>query len=514
MTRGSNRGNRFLGTSPMNFRRGTLFASLMEGTEDEGTVEVGLSEDQRSRHLHILGRTGSGKSKFLEALIRQDIRAGRGFLLLDPKGDLYRAVLGYIIGEFRDGRNLILVDQNEPDYTAGLHYLYEPGRTPEFLANRAMAGLSRVFGDEEAGITLRNWLPDLLKALIEADLPLADGRAFIDDPNFRAAVVKRLRDPALRQVWEQYEQNKRSQGAVELAVRNRLRPLDSGELRVLLGQTQTTLDWGTILARGQWVLVNLEAHRVSFQSQQMLGVMLLHQIIEAARRVPEKRRRRFYVYCDEFQNFICEDFARALEEMRAFELSFVLVHQHLAQLREASGRMLTAVLSQPGVRVVFNPGNYADAQVLARELFATMPEDPYRMTRYDAKTLLQLGDRQAWRHVRGQEPVLFHTPEVVDVDVGKGFLDYRRGLALKRCVRPRAEVEAEIKARREELRRRNPPRPLVTEAPPKRETPSPSSISCNMDSSSRNAGEPPSTIREPDVAGPLALVDEGLEEIA
>src|ERR1039457_1000426 len=58
------------------------------------TVPVYLIADQRVRHTHIIGSSGTGKSSLLFNLIRQDIENGEGVGVLDPHGDLINQILG------------------------------------------------------------------------------------------------------------------------------------------------------------------------------------------------------------------------------------------------------------------------------------------------------------------------------------------------------------------------------------------------------------------------------------
>src|SRR5574341_922588 len=158
---------------------------------------ITLSEEERKRHMHIVGRTGRGKSKLMESMIRQDILKERGVLLLDPHGthedSPYQGVLRWMADNRLD-RQLYLIDLNERAWAPGLNYLSEPGMTNAWVADRARDGISKVFGgeDQSAMPLLWGWLPTLLHALADAGYPLAEGRAFVDDAAFRAAVVSSI----------------------------------------------------------------------------------------------------------------------------------------------------------------------------------------------------------------------------------------------------------------------------------------------------------------------------------
>jgi hypothetical protein len=78
-----------------------------------GGRPVALTPADARYHLHVLGSTGAGKSTLLTNLIVGDITAGRGTVVIDPKGDLVTDVLDRIPAEAA-GR-VVLID---PDDTA------------------------------------------------------------------------------------------------------------------------------------------------------------------------------------------------------------------------------------------------------------------------------------------------------------------------------------------------------------------------------------------------------------
>src|SRR3954454_15205047 len=79
-----------------------------------------LSPDDRRTHMHVIGSSGSGKSKFLEHLMRQDLDHRQGFCLIDPHGTLYKAVLDYASHHVLD-RNVIPLNLSEPGDIIGFN---------------------------------------------------------------------------------------------------------------------------------------------------------------------------------------------------------------------------------------------------------------------------------------------------------------------------------------------------------------------------------------------------------
>jgi hypothetical protein len=85
------------------------------------TVPVFLTADQRVRHTHIVGSSGTGKSSLLLNLIRQDIENGEGVAVLDPHGDLIDQILTIIPAERID--DVVLVNPSDVEFPIGFNIL-------------------------------------------------------------------------------------------------------------------------------------------------------------------------------------------------------------------------------------------------------------------------------------------------------------------------------------------------------------------------------------------------------
>src|SRR5688500_12360329 len=82
-------------------------------------------QHRRGTHTHVIGGSGTGKSKFLEWLIRRDIRNGAGLCVIDWHGKLYSDVLRYCayhgVGRPGDFRSVVLLNPSEPDFVTGFN---------------------------------------------------------------------------------------------------------------------------------------------------------------------------------------------------------------------------------------------------------------------------------------------------------------------------------------------------------------------------------------------------------
>lgn len=352
---------------------------LILGTNILNGRFVFLSEEDRESHIHIIGSTGTGKSKLMEHMIRSDIDRRRGLCLVDPHGDLYQEILKYLVRKRLDQREVILIDPNDEEWAVGLNFLeYDPNlRSPSSHASEVMKGIAKVFGDENTDILprLQRWERNALIPLIERKLTLIELFDFIHpkDPTFRRLVLREVRDYYLKKEWELFDRtNPRDRLTYVEAVLNRANKFAGGrEIRRIFGQINSTINFREAMDQGKIILCNLASNKLSQEEQRMLGVVIVDKIVQAAKSrvdIPERKRRPFYFYLDEFGQFVSEDIARALQELRKFKVFLILAHQELEQLRTESPKVYSAVMSEPQIRISFRISR-EDAEIMAKEMF-------------------------------------------------------------------------------------------------------------------------------------------------
>jgi len=354
-------------------------AGFILGTNVLSGEPVFLSEKDRQSHIHIIGTTGAGKSKLMEHMIRSDINQGKGLCLVDPHGDLYQEVLKYVVRKRLDERKVILIDPNDEQWAVGINFLeYDPSlRSPSSHASEVMKGIAKVFGDENTDILprLQRWQRNALIPLIERKLTLVELFDFVNpnDPIFRRILLEEIDDYYLRKEWELFDKAPKSERLSYIeAVLNRANKFAGGrEIRRIFGQINSTVNFREAMDQGKVVLCNLASNKLSQEEQRMLGVVIVDKIVQAAKSrvdIPERKRRPFYFYLDEFGQFVSEDIARALQELRKFKVFLVLAHQELEQLRQESPKVYSAVMSEPQVRISFRISR-EDAEIMAKEMF-------------------------------------------------------------------------------------------------------------------------------------------------
>lgn len=350
--------------------------ALLGHREDGKPVRI--HEDERRVHMHILGASGQGKSKFLEHLLRQDIDAGRGFLLVDPHGELFEDVFQYLCAAKPASwilKHAVVIDPGARGRLPGIDYFArDPCEPPGVQAKRIMEVIAKAHGEEnlEDKPQLSEYLDLTLQAMLMADCRFPELFDFADpaDSRFRASCVCRLPPGFVRSFWEGFEEATPKEKRELLApVRRRaLRFMSTPALLHMFG-AQGTVNFSQILAENKIVLVNLGGLYDRY-SKRLLGAVILGSIIEAARRRGKSQKwRPYHVALDEFGQFVTEEMADGLDEMRGFGLSFILAHQHLAQLKEESGRVFDSVLTNAKIKVVFGGLSREDAEIMGAEVF-------------------------------------------------------------------------------------------------------------------------------------------------
>jgi DNA helicase HerA-like ATPase len=84
-------------------------------------------------------------------------------------------------------------------------------------------------------------------------------------------------------------------------------------------------------------------------------------------RVEEKKRKDFYLYVDEFQNFATPSFAQILSEARKYKLNAILAHQTTSQIEDKS--LIDITLANTGTVICFRTANPEDEKLLLPQFY-------------------------------------------------------------------------------------------------------------------------------------------------
>lgn len=359
--------------------------------------QFGIKRDDRRRHMYVIGKTGMGKSTLLQNMIESDIKSGKGVAVIDPHGDLVESILTYI--PKNRVNDVIWFDPSDKDFPISFNMLDTKSEEERQLS---VSGLMSVFNKmwpEAFSGRMEYILRNTLLALTEAggNSMLGIMRIFIDD-EFRKKTMEHVDDQLVKAFWEgeyvSWSDKYRTEAIA--ALQNKIGQLLSTPLiRNIVGQVNSKLDVRHAMDTGKIILMNLSKGRLGEDNSAFLGSMFVTKFqLDAMSRadIPEKDRRDFYLYVDEFQNFATESFATILSEARKYRLNLTVAHQYVGQLlMEGNNTTLKdAVFGNVGSIVSFQVGS-DDAEPLSEQFEEmVLPKDILSLPKYHAYMRLMI----------------------------------------------------------------------------------------------------------------------------
>lgn len=347
-----------------------------------------LSEDDRRRHIYLIGKTGAGKTSLLHALAVQDLEAGRGFAFLDPHGDEALRLLDHVPRHrSNDVAYFNPADRDRPVTLNVLEAAPDGEQTREFIASGVVSAFHHIWRD--------SWGPRLEHFLRNAVLALMDtpGETLVGIPMmllsqpYRDRIIRRIENPHVRLFWthefasypDSYKRE--AMGPVLNKIQSFL--VYEG-ISNIIGHPVSSFDIRHHMDHGRILIANLSKGRIGEDAANLLGSLLVTKIHLAAMSradVPERERRDFALYADEFQSFTTSSFATALSEARKYRLSLVLAHQYLDQL---APELQAAVLGNVGTIAGFRTSAKDVRNRLADELYPVQFEHITGLQNYEA----------------------------------------------------------------------------------------------------------------------------------
>jgi hypothetical protein len=372
---------------------------------------LGLSRSSRDKHLYVCGGTGTGKSKFLENLIRQDIlnwrKSGCGLLVLDPHGSLYDNLINWLAWSGLD-RPIIPIDLRQDDWVVSYNLVRRRELAdPAVLIDNLVDAMAYVWGQRGTDETplFARWAGNIIRTLYEKNLALTDAEHLIDqvEKRTRNALTANLEHKPSRQDWRFADKLSPKDFEAQIgSTINRLRRfIHNKTLRSIFGLPNVSLDLRKALDDGAIILVSLatERARISKENAELFATLLLNDLWTAA----QERGKRdgvkpFYVYLDEFQRFVTPTISDNLDEARGFGLHLTMAHQFPNQLLdrgESGQRVYHSIMENAASKVVFRLQHDENLSAMARWLFmGVMNPDEIKHELYSTKVL---GYREEYR---------------------------------------------------------------------------------------------------------------------
>jgi hypothetical protein len=342
--------------------------------------KVYISNDDRRRHVYIIGKTGVGKSELLKQMIMQDINAGHGVCFIDPH-DAVRQLLSQIPPERAE--DVIYFNPGDTARPMGINLLDAKNEDEQHFAATAVINMMyKLFDPYKTGIVgprfehaIRNAMLTVMQA--EPGATFIEVVQALERPDYVQYLLPKVQDPIVRRYWtDQIAQTSdfHKSEVLDYIVSKFGRFVTNKMIRNIIGQSQSSFDFRKVMDEGKILLVDLAKGEIGEENSNFLGLILVPRILMAAmsrQDTLEENRRDFYLYVDEFQNFATPDFAQILSEARKYRLNLTVANQFIGQVEE---EVKNAVFGNVGTIVSFRVG-VTDANYLAHEFSPVFGED-------------------------------------------------------------------------------------------------------------------------------------------
>ncbi len=400
--------------------------------------KFGIKREDRRRHLYMVGKSGTGKSKMLELLIKEDILAGHGVGVLDPHGDLVDAVLRYVPEERMD--DVVYFNPADFDYPVAFNPLEQ---VPQEMRVRVTIGFIDIFKK----LFGNNWTNRLEHVLRYTTLALLDSPnttvlsilKMLSDKNYRQKIVARIQDSVIKNFWvnEFAAWSEKFDNEAIMPILNKVGQFVSTSLiRNIVGQAGNKINIEEIMNKGKILLMRISKGNLGEENAALIGSMVVTKIQQAAMArtsIPEEQRRDFYLYCDEFQYFATDTFAEILSEARKYHLNLTMAHQYMGQL---SHIIRTTAFGNVGTIINFRVGA-EDAAILENEYTPV----------FKVRDIINLGVREFYikMSVDGELRDAFSGRTLNVSPPKENYSEEIIRRSREKYARPRAQVEEDLK---------------------------------------------------------------------
>ena len=304
--------------------------------------EIRIKTEDRFRHFYVIWQTGTWKSSILQVMARQDFKNWHWVCIVDPHGDLARDLMPFIPRERAD--DVIVFDPSDTERPIWLNILEaETEEEKELVAMDAMNIMIKLFGNEVFGPRIQDYFRNAVLTLM--DYPwgwaITDVMKLFVDNEFRSERVKHVKNPIVKSWWEKTYASMWDREKAEIIpyFQAKFSGFTTNKMmRNIIWQVKSSFDILDVMQSGKILVVNLSKWRLWDFNSKLLGMMLVSKIQMAAMRrdrIPKAERTDFYLYIDEFQNYVTDSIESILSEARKYRLSLNIAHQYLWQLEQS-----------------------------------------------------------------------------------------------------------------------------------------------------------------------------------
>lgn len=408
-----------------------------------------ISEEDRMKHMYIIGRTGTGKTELLKTMILQDMRAGKGLCFLEPHGDGIEELLQLVPPERAE--DVILFDPSDTERPVGFNLLSVKTMEEMMQVSSAIINLMyKLYDPHKTGIigprfehTIRN---AMLTVAVQPGASFVEVVRALTDDKYVQELLPKVQDPIVRRYWTDQiaktDQFHKSE-TLDYIVSKFGKFVTNKMVRNIIGQSTSTLNFREAMDTGKIVFLKLAKGLLGEEDANFLGLLLIPKVLQAAlsrQDIPKEQRRPFYLYVDEFQNFATPDFAQMLSEARKYALGLTLANQFVSQLEES---VKDAIFGNVGTLMSYRVG-VPDAAILQHEFTPVFNETD--LTNVGAQNIY------VKTVIQGSPVPPFSMSVLKDIKAEKAqgskkVAEMIRELSRLKYGRDREEVEAEVERR-------------------------------------------------------------------
>jgi hypothetical protein len=416
--------------------------------------QIRMKGEDRRRHMYVIGGSGAGKSAFLASLIRQDILMGHGVCVIDPHGDLADECLTFVPKERAD--DVVYFNPSDTERPMGLNMLEYDERYPEqktFVINEMLKIFDKLYDLKATGGPMfEQYMRNAMILLMdhpESGSTLMEVPKVLADEEFRAFKLSKCKTQVVKDFWIKEAQKAGGEASLQNMVpyiTSKLTPFIANDImRPIIGQQKSAFKLREIMDEGKILLLNLSKGKLGDLNAYLIGMVLVGKILMAALSrtdMEPSKRKDFYLYIDEFQNFLTDSISAILSEARKYGLDLIVAHQYIGQLAPKGDTTIRdAIFGNVGTKCVGRVG-VDDAEFLAKEFAPVFSQ--YDLVNVEGLTFLTrlLIDNTASRPF-GMKVVFAPRPGPKEKELAKMIVELSR----YKYGRKRELIEAEIQER-------------------------------------------------------------------
>jgi hypothetical protein len=340
------------------------------------TTEVRMKREDRFRHFYVIGQTGTGKSSIFQIMARQDLRNNDGLAVIDPHGSLIEDLLPFVPRNRAD--DVIYFNPADQTRPMGLNLLEaDNDDEKELVALDAMNIMIKLFGNEIFGPRIQDYFRNGCLTLMshpEGGTIVDIVRLFTDD-DFQKERVQYVKNPVVKSFWtDQMAKTgaREKQEIIPYFAAKFGQFVTNSMMRNIIGQPKSAFDFIDVMQSKKILFMNLSKGEVGDINSKLLGLIIVSKLQMAAlrrQRFAKEDRQDFFMYIDEFQNYITDSIESILSEARKYRLSLNMAHQYIAQLdgEDGKSRVKDAVFGNVGTMMCYKIGA-TDAEFIAKEM--------------------------------------------------------------------------------------------------------------------------------------------------